>query len=156
MCSAIFSQSSGVTIFLRISCVLSRSKNRRLNLLRNLPTNLLNISSSLRISDDLPKLNPLSAPILDSGTLSERYNFFWKYSISVSSPKFCPPGNVDISVPLPPSLLGNQKSSSIDRNFLSSLISPVLASYTNLFLYLLITSRRYCSALTLGKLPTSI
>ena len=47
--------------------------------------------------------------------------------MSSSSPRFCPPGSVEISVPLPPSLLGNQKSSSIDMNFLSSLISPVSA-----------------------------
>ena len=150
------SQSSGVTTFFKINCVLSMSWNILENLFLKRPTNLVNFNSSRSISDDLPKLNPPSPSILDGGTLSERYNFFLKYSMSVISPRFWPPGRVEISVPRPPSLLGNQKSSNIAIYFLSSRISPVFASYTNLLRYLIITSRRYCSALTLGRLPTSI
>ena len=71
-------------------------------------------------------------PRREGGTLRDLYSFFLKYSISVISPRFCPPGRVEISVPLPPSRLGSQKSSSIAMYFLSSRISPVFASYTSL------------------------
>ena len=98
------------------------------NLFLNLPTNLVNFNSSLNISEERPRLNPSCPPILDDGTFSARYSFSWKYLISESSPRFCPPGRVVISVPLPPSRRGNQKSSSILICFLSSLISPVEAS----------------------------
>jgi hypothetical protein len=36
----------------------------------SLPTNLENLSSSRRISEERPRLNPPSAAILDSGTQS--------------------------------------------------------------------------------------
>ena len=126
------------------------------NLFLKRATNLLNLTSSRRISDERPRLNPPSPSILEGGTFNERNSFFLKYSISVISPRFCPPGRVEISVPLPPSLRGNQKSSSIAMNFLSSRTSPVDESYTCLLRYRIITSRRYCSALTFGRLPTSM
>ena len=84
------------------------------NFFLNLCTNLVNFNSSLVISVDLPKLNPVEDSNLLTGTFKERYNFALKYSKSATSPKFWPPGNVSIVVPLPPSLLGNQKSSNID------------------------------------------
>ena len=134
MCSLNSSHSSILITPFSINCVLSRSLKRSVNFLRSLTINFWNLTSSLVISALRPMLNEDSDSNLDSGTLSERYNFFWKYFTSSSSPRFYPPGRVVISVPLPPSRLGNQKSSSIDMNFLSSLISPVSALYTNLFL----------------------
>ena len=41
-----------------INCVLNKSLNNSVNFFLNLPTNLVNLSSSLVISDDLPKLKP--------------------------------------------------------------------------------------------------
>ena len=134
ICSEISSHSSKVTTPLSTNCVLRRSLNKSENFLRSLAINFWNFTSSRVISADLPTLNELSDSRRDSGTFNARLSFYWKYLTSSSSPRFCPPGSVEISVPLPPSLLGNQKSSSIDMNFLSSLISPVSALYTNLFL----------------------
>ena len=88
--------------------------NSGVNFLRIRWTNLVNLSSSLVISVDLPRENPCSVSSLEIGTLSERYYFRWKYVISSISPRLEPPGNVVISVPRPPSLRGSQKSSNID------------------------------------------
>ena len=126
------------------------------NLFLSLSINLANFSSSLVTSDTRPSAKPWFGSSRETGTLNALYSFLSKYLTSSSSPKFCPPGNVVISVPLPPSLRGNQKSSIIDMNLRSSRTSPVAASYTSLFLYFAMMSRRYCSAFSLGKLPTSI
>ena len=147
--------SCSVQIFLRTSCILRRSSKSVENLFLSLLTNLENFSSSLVISVVLPRENPCEGSSLEIGTPRALYSFFSKYLTSSISPRFCPPGSVVISVPLEPSRLGNQKSSSIERCLRSSLISPVDESYTSLFLYLTIISLRYCSALIVGILPTS-
>ena len=63
-------------MFFNINCVLSISLNIFANLFLKRPTNFANLSSSLNISDERPKLNPPSAAILDSGIPNARYNFF--------------------------------------------------------------------------------
>ena len=52
---------------------------------------------------------------------------FMQSEIKNRNGRVYPPGSVEISVPLPPSRRGNQKSSSIDICLRSSLISPVFA-----------------------------
>ena len=76
------------------------------NFLRTRCTNFVNLSSSLVISVVLPREKPCSASSLEIGTLSERYSFRWKYTISSISPRLEPPGSVVISVPRPPSRRG--------------------------------------------------
>ena len=157
MCSLNIVHSSSVQIPFRTHCTRNAWSNTSENLERRRSTNLLNFNSSRVTSATRPIENPeFSGFNLETGTFNALYSFFSKYLTSSNSPRFCPPGSVVISVPLPPSLRGNQKSSIIDMNLRSSRTSPVLASYTNLFLYLTIMSRRYCSAFSFGKLPTSM
>ena len=99
-------QSSSVKIPFRIHCALSACKKICENLVLSLSMYLLKLTSSLVISADLPILKPLSACILVMGTLSAVYTFLSKYSTSSIWPRFCPPGRVLISVPLPPSRRG--------------------------------------------------
>ena len=87
--------------------------------------NLLNLTSSLSISADLPVLNEDPAVILVIGTCRALYNFFLKYSTSAISPRLVPPGRVEISVDFPSSPTGIQKSSRTDKVLESSLSSPV-------------------------------
>ena len=149
--------SSSVQIPFRTHCTRSACEKISENFKRWRSTNLENLTSSRVISPTRPKENPdWFGSSLDTGTLSDLYSFFSKYLTSSSSPRFWPPGSVVISVPFPPSRRGNQKSSIIERCLRSSRTSPVCASYTNLFLYFTIISRRYCSALSFGKLPTSM
>ena len=70
--------------------------------------NRVNLTSSREISSARPSIKPESCSKREGGTLSALYNFVLKYSTSANSPKFSPPGNVVISVPLPPSLRGSQ------------------------------------------------
>ena len=101
-------QSVDEIIPLSNNCFSMRSLNKILNLERNLSIKLVNLTSSLEISSALPRIKPESCSCLEGGTLSALYYFVLKYSTSANSPRFSPPGNVEISVPLPPSLRGSQ------------------------------------------------